>query len=147
MSDVLGMTATEYALSQRCARLEAENESLKAMRGPDNIYAASSLPTVTQMRVCTQQLNVAVRTYCRDDGYGYHVIGEAYSGLHVAYYVDRTALARMSNWAMADMMKQQLEQVTKALIQSLIDQDGVPSAKLHNLDHSPATQGSNDASR
>lgn len=136
MSDVLGMTATEFVLYQENQRLKAENEYLKANAGPDNIYSASVLPTVTKMRTCTQQLNVAVRTYCRDDGYGYHVIGEAHSGLHVAYYVDRMALRRLNDWSLGDMMKQQLEQVTRALIHTITENKGLPTLAM-NLDHSP----------
>jgi hypothetical protein len=140
MSDVLGMTATEFVLFQENRRLRAENEYLKANAGPENIYSASTLPTVIKMRTCTPQLNVAVSTYCRDDGYGYHVIGETYSGLHVAYYVDRLALARLSDWAVADMMKQQLQQVTRALIEAVRKDKGLPTL-VQNLDETYPPNG------
>jgi hypothetical protein len=135
VSDILGMTATEFVLFQENARLKAENEWLKSNAGPSNIYSASVLPTVMKLRSFTPQLNIAVQTYCRDDGYGYHVIGEAHSGLRVAYYTDRTALTRLSDWAIGDMMKQQLEQVTRALIEALRKDKGLPML-VQNLDHS-----------
>jgi hypothetical protein len=140
MSDVLGMTATEFVLFQENARLKAENKYLKEHAGPENIFSAASEPQVMKMRSCAQQLNVAVRTYCRDDGYGYHVIGQAHSGLHVAYYVDRLALARLSDWALGDMLKQQLEQVTRALVAALTEK-GMPTL-AYNLDESPQSTSS-----
>lgn len=133
------MTATEFVLFQENARLKAENRFLKENAGPGNIYSASVEPQTMQLRVCTEQLNVAVRSYCRDDGYGYHVIGQAHSGLHVAYYVDRLALACLNDWALADMMKQQLEQVTRALIEATRRDKGMPTL-LHNLDESPVRE-------
>jgi hypothetical protein len=77
-----------------------------------------------------------VRTYCRDDGYGYHVIGQTYSGLHTAYYVDRLALARCNDWTLGDMLKKQLEQVTRALVATLTEK-GMPTLAM-NLDELPS---------
>jgi len=137
MSDVLGMTATEFVLFQDNRRLKAENTFLKEHCGPDNVYSAAAPPQIMKMRVCREQLNVAVRTYCRDDGYGYHVIGQTHSGLHTAYYVDRTALARLNNWALGDMLKTQLETVTRALVQALTEK-GMPTLAW-NIDESPSS--------
>ncbi len=137
MSDVLGMTATEFVLFQENQRLAAENRFLKENAGPGNIYSAAVEPQVMQLRSIQPQLNIAVQTYCRDDGYGYHAsTGKTHSGLHVAYYTDRLALMRLSNWALGDMMKEQLEQVTRALIEALRGEHGMPSALLQNLNHS-----------
>jgi hypothetical protein len=105
MSDILGMTATEFVLFQENRRLKAENDYLKEHAGPENIFSAAVEPQVMRLRHCPQALNVAVRTYCRDDGYGYHVIGKTHSGLHTAYYVDRLALRRLNDWALGDMLK------------------------------------------
>jgi regulator of replication initiation timing len=138
VSDVLGMTPTEFVLYQENRRLKAENEHLKSHAGPENIFSAAVEPSVQKMRDISQQLNIAVRTYCRDDGYGYHVIGQSYSGLSVAYYTDRTALMRLSDWAIADMMKQQLEMVTRALIENLHRDKGLPTI-VQNLDESPSS--------
>lgn len=135
MSDILGMTATEFALFQENRRLKAENEYLKAHAGPQNIFSVAVEPQVMKMRDTTMQLNIAVQTYCRDDGYGYHVIGQTYSGLKVAYYVDRTALARCNDWSLGEMLKQQLEQVTRALVATLTEK-GMPTLAF-NLDESP----------
>jgi hypothetical protein len=129
------MTATEFVLFQENKRLKAENDWLKANAGPQNIFSASTEPAVQPMRTIKQTLNIAVQTYCRDDGYGYHVIGRMHSGLHVAYYVDRTALALLNDWSMGDMMKKQLEQVSMALVNALAEK-GLPTL-AQNLDHSP----------
>ena len=139
MSDILGMTATEFVLYQENQRLAAENRYLKENAGPGNIFSAAVEPQVMQVRTCTETMQAVVRTYCRDDGYGYHVIAQAYSGLHVAYYVDRLALARLSDWAVADMMKQQLEQVTRALVEA-VKEKGLPRL-LDNLNNSPSAKG------
>lgn len=136
MSDVLGMTATEFVLARENQRLKAENKFLKEHAGPQNICSAAAEPQVMPLRSVQPQLNIAVQTYCRDDGYGYHVIGKAYSGLHVAYYVDRHALLRLNEWSLGDMMKEQLESVTRALIQTIIDNKGLPTLAM-NLDESP----------
>jgi hypothetical protein len=140
MSDVLGMTATEFVLYQENQRLAAENRFLKANAGPDNIYSAAVEPQVMQIRSIQPQLNIAVQTYCRDDGYGYHVIGKTHSGLHTAYYVDRLALSRLTNWALADMLKHQLETVTRSLIEAVRGEHGMPTV-FQNLDCSPASGG------
>ena len=73
MSDVLGMTATEFVLARENQRLMAENKFLKEHAGPQNIYSAATEPQVIPLRSVQPQLNIAVQTYCRDDGYGYHV--------------------------------------------------------------------------
>ena len=143
MSDVLGMTATEFVLFQENARLKAENHYLKEISVPQSIPSAAVEPQVRKMRVCHPQMNVAVQTYCRDDGYGYHIIGQSYSGLHVAYYTDRLALARLSDWAIADMMKKQIEQVTRALIAAVTEKSGLPTLAF-NLDESPAQNKVNE---
>lgn len=135
MSDILGMTATEFVLFQENKRLKAMNEYLQMAAGPANIYAAHLEPQEMKVRAFTRQLNIAVQTYVKDDGYGYHVIANAYSGLHTAYYVDRLALAKLNDWSIADVMKRQLEQVTMGLVAALTKEKGLPTL-AQNLDHS-----------
>jgi len=132
MSDILGMTATEAALSRENSRLRA---MLKSYQYAEKGYSAAFDPNVMQVKVFTPQLNIAVETKLKDDGMGYHVIANAYSGLRTAYYVDRTALMRLSNWAIADMMKQQLESVTCALVAAVTKENGLPNFAM-NLDES-----------
>lgn len=139
MSDILGMSASEYALTMENARLRQEIRYLKETAG---VPAYSVCAPPEELLVCQMphQLLLASQSYVRDDGIGYHCKAKTYSGLHVGYYLDRTTMLRMGPWQFADLFKAQLEDVSRGLIEALKRDVGLPTL-LQNLDHPPAPTG------